>query len=313
MSGLLSAVALGALCLAQEPGIVAVPAPGSTTDVAVQSRMLEAARKAGERTPGVAVSLSPTRCPDQACVAGLLEAPGSDAVIQVRVTADGRDYSYALLLETAGGETLIAEDTCEVCGLEEAAALLEDSAVKLLERYQRSTAPGTISLGSNPSGVEVLADGSPVGATPLALELSPGSHTLELRLPGYESQRRTLTLGPGESLALTIPMTELPPPPPPWRPLAIVGGVGIGAGAVAVGVGAALVAIDERPVNCSANEENAFGVCPRRYASLEGGAAALAVGGALLVTGIVLEVVSARRRRAQRVAAHRFSAGVIRF
>lgn len=50
-------------------------------------------------------------------------------------------------------------------------------------------------------GAEVIVDGERVGTTPLAasLALTPGTHAVELRRPGYISVTQTLTLGPAST------------------------------------------------------------------------------------------------------------------
>jgi hypothetical protein len=173
-------------------------------------------------------------------------------------------------------------------------------------------APAALALSTTPAGAEVFEGETSLGRTPVELELPAGAHALELRLAGHEVQRRTLTLAAGERVVVDARLVPLPAEVPAWRPLAIAGGVGIGVGIAAVAGGAALIAIDERTVPCTDAEANEFGVCPRRYSTLEGGATTLAIGGALLVTGIVLEAVAMRRRaRAKPVA--RWEAGRLRF
>jgi hypothetical protein len=53
-----------------------------------------------------------------------------------------------------------------------------------------ATATGTLVVNTNPSGVAVVIDGSPRGATPLTASLAPGAHTLELVIT--ETERRTI-------------------------------------------------------------------------------------------------------------------------
>jgi PEGA domain len=59
-----------------------------------------------------------------------------------------------------------------------------------------SPANGTLSVGTSPAGIAVFVDGQPHGVTPLAVELPPGEHIIELRT---ETERRripiTLTAG----------------------------------------------------------------------------------------------------------------------
>ena len=299
------AVALGFAIEPPAPRVVIVPDASSNIDDAGRRRLQQAAQVAGERNGGLAFDLRDDACPDRACIDGVLEAPEVSAAVLLTVDVEGRDYAYKLELFDPAlpvGVNLSIEDTCEVCGLEEVGALVEGSMAKLLERYARALTPATLTLSTQPGGAQVVDDEDVVGTTPLDLELAPGEHTFELRLPGYEPQRRTVTIGAGERLAVDAKLVAIPDRTRPWRPLAITGIVLIAAGMPTLATGIALVAIDERSVRCDDEEANELGVCPRRYSTLEGGAAAVAIGGAALVAGVVLEVVAQRRRKQPRVS-----------
>jgi PEGA domain len=60
---------------------------------------------------------------------------------------------------------------------------------------------GTFVLSSQPAGAEVLLDGVAVGRTPLALQLTPGDHTVVATSDGGVSQRLTARVAAGESAA----------------------------------------------------------------------------------------------------------------
>lgn len=55
-------------------------------------------------------------------------------------------------------------------------------------------------------GADVIVDGERVGTTPLAasLALTPGTHAVELRRPGYTTVKQTLTLGPASTGTLEL-------------------------------------------------------------------------------------------------------------
>ncbi len=65
-------------------------------------------------------------------------------------------------------------------------------AKELLEPEQ-----GSIEFASDPTGADIVIDGSFVGNTPSTLRVTPGRHTIELRLPGYKPWSRTMLIGPG--------------------------------------------------------------------------------------------------------------------
>ncbi len=65
-------------------------------------------------------------------------------------------------------------------------------------------APDTVkcSFSSTPPGAEITVDGRYVGSTPSVLNLSTGTHTVEVSLPGFASWKRELTVSPGSELTV---------------------------------------------------------------------------------------------------------------
>lgn len=58
---------------------------------------------------------------------------------------------------------------------------------------------------SHPEGATVVVGGQPSGRTPLALEVEPGVHAIEVRLDGYASQHTTATINaPGETSSVSF-------------------------------------------------------------------------------------------------------------
>ena len=68
---------------------------------------------------------------------------------------------------------------------------------------------GTLSVDSSPAGAKVYIDGAYRGRTPLALELRPGSHDVELRLAGYETYRARVQVRPGQTTRLSPRLVRL--------------------------------------------------------------------------------------------------------
>ncbi len=67
---------------------------------------------------------------------------------------------------------------------------------------------GTLVVTSNPDGVAAFVDGEPKGMTPLTIELSAGSHVLELRGPGEpRSIPVTITAGTQSAQYIELPKT----------------------------------------------------------------------------------------------------------
>jgi hypothetical protein len=62
-------------------------------------------------------------------------------------------------------------------------------------------------IESTPPGARIRIDGRDLGPTPLMVrQLRPGTHTLELRLPGYRlwSQRITVAAGDRRQISATL-------------------------------------------------------------------------------------------------------------
>jgi len=65
----------------------------------------------------------------------------------------------------------------------------------------------TALIESTPAGARISIDGRDLGPTPLMVrQLRPGTHTLELRLPGYRlwSQRLTVAAGDSRKIMATL-------------------------------------------------------------------------------------------------------------
>lgn len=85
--------------------------------------------------------------------------------------------------------------------------------------------PGTLLVQSEPGGAVVMLDGGDTGQiTPAELQTLPGTHTVSLRLEGYELADATVDVGPGGSSEVEVTLTErlapvVEPEPPPAEPI----------------------------------------------------------------------------------------------
>jgi hypothetical protein len=62
----------------------------------------------------------------------------------------------------------------------------------------------TVLVESTPPGARIFIDGRDLGPTPLTVrQLRPGTHTLELRMPGYQTWSQRLTVAAGENRRVT--------------------------------------------------------------------------------------------------------------
>ena len=65
-------------------------------------------------------------------------------------------------------------------------------------RYDVAFASGAVKVISEPSGAEILIDGSSAGRTPLDLSLAEGRHRLAARYRKWPEQHRTIEVGPAQ-------------------------------------------------------------------------------------------------------------------
>ena len=94
---------------------------------------------------------------------------------------------------------------------------------------QQRSAFGTLSIQVRPPDAEILIDGDRWTASsetgPLQVQLSPGTHRVEVRSPGRQTFSREITIRAGETTPLNVALTQgepsdaVPSPPPaPDRP-----------------------------------------------------------------------------------------------
>ena len=68
----------------------------------------------------------------------------------------------------------------------------------------RQVGADRVSSNSTPPGALIRIDGRDLGPTPLTVrQLRPGTHTLELRMPGYKPWSQRLTVAAGDSRRVT--------------------------------------------------------------------------------------------------------------
>jgi PEGA domain len=76
-----------------------------------------------------------------------------------------------------------------------------------------STAPvpgeGSLSVGSTPQGAQVLVDGNVRGMTPAVIPgLSPGQHTVLLKLDGYQEFNTTVSISDGKTTEFSTALAQ---------------------------------------------------------------------------------------------------------
>jgi len=56
--------------------------------------------------------------------------------------------------------------------------------------------PSSVEFASTPDGADIVIDGNLVGNTPSTLRLTPGHHTIEIRMAGYRTWSRNMVVDP---------------------------------------------------------------------------------------------------------------------
>jgi hypothetical protein len=70
------------------------------------------------------------------------------------------------------------------------------------------TAKGAVNVSSSPSGADILIDGDFVGNSPAALKLSPGKHSVTVKLVGYADWTRDITVQAASEVQLTANLVK---------------------------------------------------------------------------------------------------------
>jgi hypothetical protein len=254
----------GAHAQAGPPAAAFLPSPsGDLTDPEPRLRAMAAVREGLEAdgmrvlpTDAVRRRLpAPLRsCAKTDCADGVARAVGAQVVAAVAVWAS--PPSVAVSLVTPKGHAFAGTAPIEGDGVEAATRTALATA-----RRRQHLGPGPwVHVHGEPTGALVLLDGSPVGVLPHRAAITPGRHTLQVRLDGHEPHERTLDVGlshtdeidvevhltprsaaPTATTADTAPDTA-PPPPRRRTPLNILGPTVLGTAAAGLlaGAGAAL-------------------------------------------------------------------------
>jgi hypothetical protein len=249
-------------------------------------------------------------CFDARCASRLAEALDAEWILRSTITRVDAVYEVQLDALDGRGRTLAsASERCEICGHDEVSELVVDRSaalaakVRLLERQS----PRLV-VRSRPSRAAVWIDDQLVGHTPLEHEVEAGEHEVRLELRGYTTERRSVTALAGTEDALELVLHDDPEAERRRRTWRGVGGAALGLGTGMLGAGVGLAIIDEQPYERRCNPDP-LGHCRQRYDTLGGGIALMVSGGALVATGVVALVVSARGKRAGARQAGRWRVG----
>lgn len=192
---------------------------------------------------------------------------------------------------------------CMRCTAEQAAAVLKQTALKLLaEGLHRSH--GSFTITSEPAAAQVFVDGKRVGVTPYKQAAWTGTYNIELRQKNFEPAQRTIAVGDDkpEQIAVTLapaPIPEPAPPPvvPPLPPQRPTWRLATGAGLL--GASVAFLGIGGRAANIAGQcvGYNPFGICTQVYDTAGTAAGLLVTGSLMAVAGVVLLALPPKPRQ----------------
>lgn len=253
----------------------------------------------------VSASSKAEGCAKAKCLATVASDTNATHVLRARVVIVDRDYAVEVELYAGGsGQSLAKTDeSCEICGINDAGNLMETAAATLRTKLDAlAKGPSTLSITSQPEGAEVLLDGEIIGVTPLERPVVPGKAVVRVSKEGFIAIEREVELVEGVAESLSFELEKVPSrlPSRPW------GWVSLGTGIAALGAAAAFgyLGATEQPYklggdtqnNCFRNEDDQ-GNCKYVW-NTEWHALGLGIaGGALTTLGIAILLNSRAKKK----------------
>jgi len=102
-----------------------------------------------------------------------------------------------------GIKTDVTKGESEEKGLRDKAADNKAGENKPPESTPAERTKGTVNVSSNPAGADVLVDGEFVGNCPAALKLTPGKHTITVKMLGHKDWSRDIAVQSASEVQLT--------------------------------------------------------------------------------------------------------------
>ncbi len=230
----------------------------------------------------------------------ITEQAGDSPIIRLRIERAESDYEVSLTVTAATGESVVAEasETCELCGVAELRDTIVAVTARLRQRLDLAAEESQLVVDSSPSGATVRLDGAAIGATPLQAEILAGEHDLSVEHRGFVRETSAFVARPGAEAQFSVSLRRQPHRR--WLPWTMLG-VGIASAAA----GGALIAVDGDPIASDCNPDSS-GNCEFLRKTQTGGIALVGVGGAAIVTGVVLAIAWRRKSstRKRRASAH---------
>ena len=239
-------------------------------------------------------------CTDDACVREAMSTTSAAVVIVLSVEQQDNVYRFELDARNArSGQRLVsAEDSCEICGVDEVAELVELRAAALASRLDPPS-EGTVRILSEPPGAAVYVDDRNVGVTPMDVPLEAGAHNVRVEKRGFIEEGQSIDVEAGvESDVRFRLMPEVAEVDKSTRRWFIAGGVSLGLGVAGVAAGIPLILMDTQPyeANCRADAE---GNCAQLFDTMGAGASLTTAGVIGLGAGTAMLLIGRKRRAAR--------------
>ena len=254
--------------------------------------------------------LASSTCTSVDCAGEEARDSGASYGVWAKLTVESnqRDYAFVIRAVGAGTSNVIAtvEGECDLCGFEEAVAMVEAKAAALPPAIERLSATSpVVAFTSTPDGVEISVDGDVVGRTPLEVMLSAGKHRVRGTKDGYEPQTLEVDAVEGVRKELGFSLVKIPDQPkrpkqpidePVERPrgMLIAGAVLTSVGIAGAAAGATLLGLNGRSYQREC-EADAMGNCRQLYNTVVVGSIPTALGSAAFGAGVALLVIAAKR------------------
>jgi hypothetical protein len=222
------------------------------------------------------------------CIAPVIR--GKDQLVIVEIDSDrggGAPMTRvtAHLLIAGAKAVSFASRGCAMCNDEALKRTVGDLGRDLLQRAVARSGRTRLAIRSRPDRAQITLDGEPAGATDATLATYPGTHTIELRTPGYDAATREVIAVDGTTVDVAIPLqpetgrSNGAPGSPDASPRSRLGpALMIGAGAAAIVAGGLLIALDQDP----SPHQRYY------YDTAKYGVASLVAGGVAAVAGVTL-------------------------
>jgi hypothetical protein len=139
---------------------------------------------------------------------------------------------------------------CEHCADDKLTEAGANVARQLIDDLATRAGRTVVHFTSEPTGADIILDGTKVGATEATYSTRPGKHTAMMQKAGYVSQVKEFTVEPGKTADVAFTMVRSDavaaaqnpriPPPPPSRAY-VLPAIAIGAGASLATIGGVLL------------------------------------------------------------------------